>query len=148
MSWWFILVLLHLVGLTLGAGAATVKLSLLLRCRSDAKFIAAYLSVSKFITPTIISGMILLTVSGIGLWLVLGTAFAGLFIVKLALVVLLWVIGPIIDKVVEPKFISLAPANGEAVTAEFVVSWRRFVAFEGVATAIFYATTVLGLLMQ
>ena len=69
-----LLTFVHLVGLAIGVGAATVKLMLLLKCRSNSGFIQVFIKVSKPITKLIITGLILLTLSGIG-WLLLNRNF-------------------------------------------------------------------------
>jgi hypothetical protein len=59
------LLLVHLVGLAIGLGAATAKLVLLFRCRADAAFVPTYLAVVRPITRQIILGLVLLLLSGI-----------------------------------------------------------------------------------
>jgi hypothetical protein len=61
-----ILSVAHLIGLALGVGAATVKLTLLLRCRADLALVPVYVKVAKPITKQIVLGIILLALSGIG----------------------------------------------------------------------------------
>jgi len=51
-------------------------------------------------THLIIAGLILLTLSGIG-WLILGYGFSAQLIAKIILVVVIWALGPVIDKVIE-----------------------------------------------
>lgn len=132
----------HLVGLALGVGAATVKLVLLLRCRTDAAFVTVYIQVARPITRHIILGMVLLTLSGIG-WLLLGYPFTSLLIVKLVLVATIWALGPVIDNVVEPRFRKLAPQPGEAVSPAFTRIQRQYLALELFATLLFYVTIVI-----
>jgi hypothetical protein len=140
-SLWLVM---HLLGLALGVGAATVKLALLLKCRADAGFVPVYLKVTRPITRLIIAGLILLTLSGIG-WLVTDRyTFGPILITKLALVVALWVLGPVIDNVVEPKFRNLAPAAGEPATPAFARANRHLLVMESMATGAFYAITFLG----
>ncbi len=69
-----LLSLAHLIGLALGVGAATAKLTLLLRCRSDPAFLPAFVAVARPVTRLIILGLALLTLSGVG-WLLLGRPF-------------------------------------------------------------------------
>jgi hypothetical protein len=145
-SFWFILTLTHLLGLALGVGAATVKLVLLTRCNSNPEFVSCYIKVSKPITRIIILGLILLSLSGIG-WIVLGTLFTPLFIVKLALVLVIWVVGPVIDNVFEPKFMKLAPEPGKKATPEFIQIQKKLLILEILATSLFYAITVIGVLL-
>ena len=63
--------LAHLIGLALGVGCATAKLTLLVRCKADHAFVPAYVAVARPITRLIILGLALLTLSGVG-WLLLG----------------------------------------------------------------------------
>ena len=133
----------HLVGLALGLGAATVKLVLLLICRTDPAFIPHYLRVAKPITRQIVLGMIILSLSGIG-WLLIGYEFSALLIVKIILVGGMFVLGPIIDNVVEPKFHRLAPAANAVPSPEFRSVQKQHLAFEVAATLLFYAIFALG----
>jgi hypothetical protein len=50
-----LLSLAHLIGLALGVGAATVKLTLLLRCRADHALVPVHVKVAKPITRQIVS---------------------------------------------------------------------------------------------
>jgi len=145
-SWTSILMLVHMVGLALAVGAATVKLVLLLRCRADSARTQAYLELVRPITRLIILGLVLLTLSGIG-WLLLGYPFTPRIMLKLALVAAIWVAGPVIDKVVEPRFKEAAQASAERASPAVVKARRMYLAFEGGATALFYlaiAVWVLG----
>jgi hypothetical protein len=56
-------------------------------------------------------------------------------------------LGPLIDKVVEPAFIRLAPAAGARPTVEFVRVQRRHLALELVATGLLGAIAVLGVIV-
>lgn len=140
-----LLSLAHLTGLALGVGAATVKLVLLLRCRADAGLVPVYLRVAKPITLQIVLGLLLLTVSGIG-WLLLGYPVTPLLLLKMALVGIIWVLGGIIDHVVEPRFRKLAPAAGAAPSPVFLKTQTQHLALEIVATALFYAVISLWVL--
>jgi len=140
---WTFLLLVHLVGLSLGVGAATVKLALLAQSSANPSFAATFLGVSKPITRFIVVGLILLTLSGIG-WLVLGYRFTPLLVVKILLVVAVWVLGPYIDRVVEPRFAQLIPQSGEAVSPAFIAIQRRYLAMETVATVLMYAVLLIG----
>jgi hypothetical protein len=142
MSWSSICSIVHLVGLALGLGCATLKLALLLQCTADHAFIPTYLRVARPITRLIILGMVLLTLSGI-VWLLLGYPFTFRLGVKLVLVAALWVLGPIIDNVVEPRFRRLAPEVAGAPQPAFLRSMRQYVAWEVVATLLFYVIVVL-----
>jgi len=144
-SMWTILLLAHLFGLALALGAASVKLALLLRCRADPGFVPTYLGVYRAITRFIILGLAVLTLSGVG-WLLLGYPLTTVLVVKLVLVGALWVLGPVIDKVAEPRFVALVPAAGEAPSPEFLMAGRRYLAIEAVATGTFYVVVMLWVL--
>lgn len=138
-----LLLMAHFIGLALAVGAATVKLVLLLKCRADPSFIPAYAKVSKPVTRHIMVGMLLLTASGVA-WLVFeDSSISTLFIVKLALVAGVWILGPVIDTKVEPRFHELAPKPGESPSAIFLQAQRRFVGIELLATGIFYLIIVI-----
>jgi hypothetical protein len=127
----------HLIGLALGVGAATVKLVLLLKCRADPAFVPVYVRVARPVTRQIILGLVLLTLSGIG-WLLLGYPFTPRLVVKVVLVAAIWVLGPVIDNVVEPKFLTLAPGPAEPGSAAFVRAQKQYLTLEVVATLLFY----------
>lgn len=137
-----LLLLAHLVGLALAVGAASVKLVLLIHCARDLTLVPAYLSVVRPVTKMIILGLILLTLSGLG-WLLQGHRITALLAGKLLLVAAIWVLGPIIDKVVEARFVSLRPREGEEASAEFLHARKRYVTFELVATSLFYVIIVM-----
>ena len=140
-----LLPLLHLVGIVLATGAATAKWTLLLRSRSDPAFLAIYLGAARPVTRLIIVGQVLATLTGIS-WLVLGYALAPLLVAKLVLVGAVWVLGPVIDNVVEPRFRALAPVPGDAPSPAFLAVQRRYLLLETVATGIFYAIIVMWML--
>ena len=100
---WSLLLLVHLVGLSLSVGAASVKMVLLYRTHADPTFCSTYLAIVRPITRFIIVGLILLTISGIG-WLWLGFRLTPLLSTKIVLVLAVWALGPYIDNVVEPKW--------------------------------------------
>jgi hypothetical protein len=139
------LTLVHLVGLALGVGAATVKLVLLIRCNADHSFVPVYLKVTKPITRQIVAGMILLTLSGIG-WLLFGYQITSLLAAKIVLVLAIWVLGPVIDNVVEPKFQKLAPELGGTASPPFIRVRKQYLMLEVIATLIFYVITVMWVL--
>lgn len=141
-----LLSLTHLLGLVLGVGAATAKLVLLLKCAADHTFVPAYIMVVRPVTKLIVLGLILLTLSGIG-WLLVGYSFTPQLIVKLVLVGVVWVLGPVIDNVFEPKFIKLAPASGESPSSAFVVARKQYLILEIVADALFYFIIVMWVLV-
>jgi len=144
-SWPSLLSLAHLIGLVLGVGCATAKLTLLLRCRTDNSFAATFVAVTRPVTRLIILGLVLLTLSGIG-WLLIGYSVTPLLVVKLVMVATIWVLGPIIDNVVEPKFQKLAPGPGEAASPAFIRIWQRYLVLEGIATGLFYVIVVMWVL--
>jgi hypothetical protein len=138
MSWMQpFLMLMHLIGLAWAMGAASVKLALLLRCQRDRSFIQVYLKVVRPVTRQLVAGLVLLTLSGIG-WLLVGHPLTRILVVKLVLVAAVWVMGPVIDNVAEPRFRRLAPTAGNAISPEFVRAERAYVALEAVATGMFY----------
>jgi hypothetical protein len=137
--------IIHLIGLSIAVGAATLKVILLLKCKSDYSFVPIYIKVAKPTTAIIITGMMLLTLSGIG-WLVYGYPIGTELIIKLVLVVSILIMGPIIDKVVEPKFRKLAPSAGQTATKEFVSASNKFITFEITATSMFYAIIIIWVL--
>ena len=140
------LTFVHLVGLSLAVGAATVKLMLLIKCRSNSEFVRVFIKVSRPITQLIITGLILLTLSGIG-WLLMGYSFTTLLIYKIILVAVIWVLGPVIDNVIEPKFLNLAPASGQQATPEFSVALTKYLGMELIATGFFYIIIIIWVLI-
>jgi len=140
-----LLMVVHLVGLALGVGAASVKLVLLLGCRKDPSFVAVFLRVVRPVTRLIVAGLALLTLSGVG-WMLLGYDLSRRLIVKLVLVAAIWVLGPVIDKVAEPSFRQSAPAPGEPASATFTAASNRFLALELAATLSFYVVIVIWVL--
>jgi hypothetical protein len=141
-----LIILIHVLGLALGVGSATAKLLLLKRCHSNFEFFHVYFKVSKLITRLIVTGTILLAISGIA-WLIMGYPFSMLLIVKLILVGLVLVLGPIIDKVVEPRLENLLPVQGQAFSPEFVRIHKQHLAFEITATGLMYLITIIGVLL-
>jgi len=137
---------MHLFGLALGVGSATVKLGLLIKCRKNPDFIPVFIKVSKPVTKWIIIGLILLTVSGAG-WILRGYSFDPFLTVKVSLVAILWVMGPIIDNVIEPKYIKLSPASGEKPSGEFLRVQNQYLAWEILADILFYAITIMGAML-
>jgi len=133
--------LAHLLGLALGVGAATAKLVLLWRCRTDPAFVPAYLQVARPITRLIILGLILLTLSGVG-WVLQGYPLRSRLIIKLVLVAAIWVLGPIIDNSAEPRFRQLAPEPGSPVSPAFSAAQRQYLVLELIATSLFYVVIV------
>ena len=145
-SLWSLLSIAHLLGLALAVGAATVKFTLLLKCSSNIAFAQHYMEVARPVTRLIILGLVLLTLSGIS-WIALGFSLTPLLSVKVFFVAVVWVLGPIIDNVVEPKFRRLLPAPGEAPTPAFSRVQKQYVALEGIATGLLYVITIMGTLV-
>jgi len=141
-----LLSLAHLIGLALGVGGATAKLTLLLRCRSNHALVPAYVAVARPVTRLIILGMALLTLSGVG-WLLTGYPLTPLLVTKLVLVGALWVLGPIIDNVAEPKFLEHAPGPDQQASALFSLALRQYLLLEAVATGLFYVVVVMWVLL-
>ena len=137
---------LHLVGLSLAVGAATVKLVLLIKCRSNSELVQVFIKVVKPITKLIITGLILLTLSGVG-WLLMGYSFTTLLIIKLIFVASIWILGPVIDKVIEPKFLKLAPVSGQQASAEFAAALNKYLGLEIIATGFFYVIIIIWVLI-
>lgn len=140
-----LLPIVHFIGLGLAVGAATVKVLVLFRCLSDSTFIPVHAKIAKIMTRQIVAGMILLTLSGI-VWLIIGYDFTPLLIVKIILMAAVWVLGPVIDNIFEPRFYKLAPKAGEAATLEFARARRQYLFMEILATLLFYVILVMWLL--
>lgn len=132
-----LLTIVHFIGLALGVGAASVKVVLLLKCKSDSAMVPVYLKVVRPITKVLITGIILLTLSGI-IWLIDGYPFSTELIIKIVLVALIWILGPIIDNVAEPKFKQLAPGSDQPASPEFSIIMKKYPALEILATGLFY----------
>jgi hypothetical protein len=141
-----LLTLGHLLGLALAVGAATVKLVLVLRSSADPGFAPTFLSVSRPITRLIVLGLILLTLSGIG-WLLLGYPLGPLLVVKLVMVAAIWVLGPVIDNVVEPRLLKLTPVDGAPSSLQFSKVQKQYVVLEVIATGLFYVIVVMWVLL-
>ena len=141
-----LLYIAHIVGVALGVGAATVKLVLLFKSKADNNFIPVFLRVVRPITRILISGLIIMTLTGIG-WLIMGYSFTPLLVTKIVLVVLIWVLGPIIDNVIEPRFVKFAPGPGENPSPAFVRARKRYMGMELSATLLFYVILIMGVLL-
>lgn len=139
---WSFLTLAHLIGLALAIGCATAKLALLFRSKLNHAFVPAYIEVARPITRLIILGLVLLVLSGIGFMLA-GYQFTPLLIVKLVLVGTILVLGPVIDNVIEPTFLELAPVAGTSPSPAFIRIQRRYLLAETIATGLFYVIVVI-----
>lgn len=141
-----ILAFIHLLGLSLAAGSATVKILLLLRCNKNHGFFPVYFQVTKLVTKLIIAGMILLTLSGIA-WIIRGYAFEPLLIFKLVVVAGIWIIGPVIDNVAEPKLKKYYPLPDHGSSPEFIRAQKQHLSLEIVATIMMYVAFISGVLL-
>jgi hypothetical protein len=145
-SFTIFLTVVHLFGLALGVGSATVKLLLLLKANKDHDFLPVYLRVAKPITRLLITGIILLTLSGIG-FLFIGYSFTPLLITKLVLVVLVFVLGSVIDNVTEPKLRDSVLVSAGTATPAFNRIFHQHLALEIAATFLMYTITFIGVLL-
>ncbi|MFW9965391.1 MAG: hypothetical protein ACFFCX_17595 [Candidatus Sifarchaeia archaeon] len=146
MDLWQIITLVHIIGIALGVGGASIKLVLFMKSYYNKNFTPAYTVVAEPISQLIFLGMILLTVSGIGYALV-GYPEGSSLLVKHVLVVLLWVVGPLISKVYGPRFITLAPKPSESPTSEFLQVRKQLLVLEVLGTVCFYAVSIIGIIM-
>jgi len=92
-----LLLVVHLLGMALGVGAAVVKTVLVLRARADLAFVPVLVAARRPVTKTLVAGLALATLSGI-VWLVRGYPWTPLLIGKLAVVAAIWVLGPLIGQ--------------------------------------------------
>lgn len=141
-----IIMLVHVIGLVLAAGSATIKILLLFKCNADYKFFPVYFRVAPLITRLIITGMILLTLSGIT-WIVIGYSLEPLLIIKIILVAFIWILGPIIDNVAEPKLKKSVLAPEQTPTAYVARIQKHHLMLEIAATALMYAAVITGVLL-
>lgn len=147
MDSWHALLMIHLFGLALAVGAATVKLVLALSCRNRPELLPVFAQVTGPASRLIALGMVLLALSGFG-WILLGAAsLTPLLGLKIALVVAIFAIGPYIDRAVEPKLARLAALTAERSAPELARVQRLHLALESVATALLYLVVVVGVLV-
>ena len=139
-----ILMIIHIIGLIFAAGSATIKLILLFKCRSDPEFYATYFQVALPVTRVLVFGMILLTVSGIA-WMIIGYTFDPLLIFKMALVGIMWILGPVINNVAEPKFRNMVSQPEQFMSAKFKNAKKQYYTLEIIATALMYTIAIIGL---
>jgi len=140
-----LILFVHLVGIALAVGAATMKNILTLKCNSDPGYIAVYRQVVRSLTKTIIAGMVLLTLTGVT-WLITGYPLDTLIIIKMSLFVAVWILGPLVDNVFEPRFFNSAPVGDAAPSAEFIRAKNNYMAIDFLATAVFYAIILMWVL--
>lgn len=141
-----LLLLTHILGLGLALGGATAKFILLIRCQQDHKRFFIFFQVSKLLTVLIILGMILCTLSGVA-WLLTNYPLRPLLIAKIVMVGLIWILGPVIDNVAEPRLRKELPGAGLEPGPGFNPARNRHLLLEIVATLLMYAVTVLGVLI-
>jgi hypothetical protein len=73
----------------------------------------------------------------------IGHSFTPRLVIKLVLVAAIFVLGPVIDNVVEPRFRVLAPRPGTDASPEFVRMGTQYLALELLATGLFYAVVII-----
>lgn len=132
----------HFVGLALALGCGTAKLVLLAKSGTDHTAVSAFLVVSRSLTRLIIAGMVLVAITGT-VWMIDGYPFTTTLIVKLVLLGIVLVLGPVIDNVIEPVFRKSAPVAGETASPEFVSVRKKYILVETTATGLFYVVLVL-----
>jgi len=98
------------------------------------------------------SGIILTFIHLCGLALGIGAASVKLtwtttMIIKLVLVLILWLLGPYIDNVVEPKFKALSPDSDQNADADFNKILNKYLAVESLATFCFCVITPMGIVL-
>lgn len=140
------LLLVHLVGIALAVGAATVKLNLVMKGSSNPELFSSYFQLVKPITRLLILGMILLTLSGIGFFMI-GTSLSTLLIIKMILVLFMWILGPVIDNVFEPRLQKLVVAHDSTMSASFVHARKQYLLIEALATGVMYIITIMGVML-
>jgi hypothetical protein len=70
-----------------------------------------------------------------------------MLVAKLFLVAAVWALGPVIDRVVEPRLARLAPTPGAPASPGFARAQARHLALEVVAISLLCAIAVLGVLV-
>ena len=140
------LLLVHLIGVALALGAATIKLNLVYKGSIHPELFSSYFRLVKPITRLLILGMILLTLSGIG-FIIIGTSLSTLLIIKMVLVLFMWILGPVIDNVFEPRLHKLVMDQANVMSASFVHAQKQYLLIEIFATAIIYVITIIGVIL-
>lgn len=141
-----ILYVVHVIALSLAAGAAIVKMLLVFRCKKNYRFYNDYFKLAPMLSKLIIAGMVLLTVSGIA-WIFTGYSVNSLLIIKIVLVAGIWVLGPLIDGYAEPKIKKFLPFSEQAPAQEFFPAQKLHLRLEVVATILMYAVLIIGVLL-
>ena len=132
------LLLVHLVGIALAVGAATVKLNLVMKGSSNPELFSSYFQLVKPITR--------LLILGIGFF-VIGTSLSTLLIIKMILVLFMWILGPVIDNVFEPRLQKLVVAHDSTMSASFVHARKQYLLIEALATGVMYIITIMGVML-
>jgi len=141
-----ILTLAYLIGLALGLGSATVKIVLLMKCHKNHNFFPHFFRVSKPITKLLVTGIILLILSGAG-WLIYGYPISTLMVVKIILVGLVFISGSLIDYFIEPRLAKAVLSAVAEPSSSFAKIQQQHLALEILATLAMYAITVMGVLL-
>lgn len=141
-----ILYVVHVIAVSLAAGAAFVKLLLVIKCKRDHTFYTVYFRIASLLSKLIITGMILLTLSGIT-WIITGYPLVFLLILKIIIVAGIWVLGPVIDNWAEPRLKILVPVPGEEPSPEFKHVQNQHLLLEIIATLLMYAALIIGVLL-
>ncbi|MDH4184611.1 MAG: hypothetical protein OEV92_10340 [Nitrospinota bacterium] len=137
-----VLLLLHLLGLAMAVGVGAAKVLLLIKCYKDHTLLHSYFKLVKAMTGMLIVGFILLTLTGIA-WIATGYPFTLLLGIKVALVVVVWILGPYIDNVAEPALVKLTPAPGAQPSPEFLAAQKKHLVLETVAEGLFVLIIIL-----
>jgi len=130
----------------LGLGSATVKIVLLLKCHLNHGYFPVFLKVSKPITKLLVTGIILLILSGAG-WLIYGYPISTLMVVKIILVGLVFISGSLIDNFIEPRLAKAVLSAVAEPSSSFAKIQQQHLALEILATLAMYAITVMGVLL-
>lgn len=136
----------HIIGLAFGVGGVTVNAVLMMKARSDKELASIMVKVEKAIGPLIFLGLGLLTLSGIG-FLGLGYPLTRTLSIKLFLVAALWAEGPLI-RYHTSRLAKLALGPNESSSLEFLSTKKKVQALRAVGVILWYATTILGVLLR
>lgn len=145
-STYSIVSLIHDFGLAFGVGGVTVNLALMMKSRSDREFAPIFMKASEPIARLVFLGLSLLTLSGIGFF-VLGYPEEQMLLVKHILVAVLWVIGSLMMFSYQPKLAKLAPKPGQPPTPEFFSIQKRVQILGMIGIILWYTTTIMGALL-
>jgi hypothetical protein len=135
----------HTIGLAFGLGGVTASFVLMIKSRFDRELASTIINVSKTIAPLIFLGLVLLTISGIG-FMRLGYPLTRTLAIKHALVVALWIVGPIMLYLTS-KLEKLSSKPGEPPSPKFLSTRTKVQALAVVGLVLWYATTFLGVIL-